>query len=85
MRCLLSRRCSTAAAFSGRVVLLRLAGVVRINWDIRFLALVFGMLPLADAVIVLVYDRVLRAGALLLTVGIASVCRLLRALLFDDN
>ena len=74
-----------AAAFSDRVVLLRLAGVVRINREIRLLALVFCLLPLAAVVFVLVCDRVLRAGALLLTAGLAWACRLLRALLFANR
>ena len=74
-----------AAAFSGRVVLLCLAGVVLVNWDIRLLALVFGLLPLVASVIVLVYDRVLRYGALLLTVSLAWACCLLRALFFANN
>ena len=79
------RRCSTAAAFSGRVILLRLAGVARVNWDIRFLDTVFGLLPLAASVIVLVCDRVLRSGAMLLTVGLAWACHLLRALCFANS
>ena len=58
-----------ASPFSDRVVLLRLAGMVRVNWDIHVLALVFGLLPLAAVVIVLVWDRVLQAGALLPTAG----------------
>ena len=82
LRCLLLRRSSTAAAVSARVVLLRLAGVVLINCDIRLLDLVVGLVPLAAVVIVLVCDRVLRVGALSLTVGIACVCYLLRSFLF---
>ena len=74
-----------ADALSGRVVLLRSAGVVRINWDIRLLALVFGLFPLAAAIVFLVRDCVLQAGALLLTVGLAWACRLLRALIFANS
>ena len=59
--------------------------MVCINLDICFLGFVFGMLPLAAAVIVLVRDCVLRAGALLLTVGLAWACRLLQALLFANS
>ena len=59
--------------------------MVRINWDIRLLALVFGLLPLVSVVIVLVLDRVLRAGSLLLTAGLAWACRLLQALLFANS
>ena len=81
--CLLLRRCSTAAVVSVRVLLLRLAGLVCINYDIRLLALVVGLIPLAAAVvIVFVCDRVLQAGALSMTVGLACTCPLLRALLF---
>ena len=76
------RRCSTASAVSGRVVLLRLDGVVHINWGIHLMTLVFGLLPLAAAVIVLVCDCMFQAGALPLTVGLAWSCRLLRALIF---
>ena len=79
------RRFSTAVALSDRVVLLRLAGVVRINFDIRFLALVFGLLPLAVVAMVIVRDRVMRSGALLLTAGLAWACCLLRALLFANS
>ena len=79
------RRCSTASAYSDCVVLLCLAGVVRINWYIRLLSLVFGLLPLEAIVIVLVRDRVLQAGVLLRTPGLSWVCRLLRALLFADS
>ena len=69
-----------AATFSGRVVLLCLAGVARVNWDICFLDIVFGLLPLAASGIVLVCDCVLRASVLLLNGGIVWACRLLRAL-----
>ena len=69
-----------AAACSVRVVLLRLAGVVRIDHDSCLLDCV-DSLVLPDAVdVVLVCDRVLRAGALLLTVSLACACRLLRTL-----
>ena len=70
------------AAFSVCVVLLLLDGVVRINCDIRFLDLVIVLVPLAAVIVVLVYDQVLRAGALSPTVGIACACRLLRTSLF---
>ena len=60
------------------VVLLRLSGVVCINCDIRLLDIVVVLFPLAAVVIVLVCDRVLRASALSLTVGLACVCRLMR-------
>ena len=68
--------------FSIRVVLLRLAGMFRINCDICFLYLVVGLVLLAALVIVLVCDRVLWAGALSLTVSLACACRLLRILFF---
>ena len=73
------RRSSTASAFSDSVVLLRLAGVARVNWDIRFLYLVFGLLLLAASVIVIVCDCLLRAGDLFLNVDIIWACRHLRA------
>ena len=82
LRCLILRRSSTVSTVSVCVVLLRLAGVVRISCDIRLLDLVVGMVPLDAVVIVLVCDYVLGAGALLLTVGLACACRLLQALLF---
>ena len=63
-----------------RVVLLRLAGVVHINYDISLLDLVEGLVLLDAVAVVLVFDRVLRAGALSLTVGIACACCLLRTL-----
>ena len=44
-----------AATFSDHVVLLRLAGVARVNWDMRLLDLVFG-LPLLDASIWVRHD-----------------------------
>ena len=85
LRCLLLRRCSTAAVFSDCVVLLRLTGVVSINWDICLLDFVFGLLPLAAVIIVLVHDHVLRAGAVLLTAGLSWACCLLRALLLANS
>ena len=81
---MLLRRCSTAATFSDRIVLLRLTGVARVNWYIRLLDLLFGLLLLAALDIVLVCDCVLRAGALFLTVGLVWACRLLRALCFAN-
>ena len=77
-------RFSTAAAFSYRVVLFSLDGEARVNRDISFLNLAFGLLLLAASTIVLVCDCVLRAGALLLTVDIVWACRLLRALCFNN-
>ena len=74
-----------SAVFSDRVVLLSLADMVRINWDIRFLDLLFGLIPMAAVVIVLVRDCVLRACALLLTAGLAWACCLLRALIFANS
>ena len=76
------RHSSTAAAVSVRVVLLHLAGVACINCDIHLMNIVVGLVPLAAVVIVLVCDCVLQAGALLLTVGLACMCRLLQAFLF---
>ena len=75
-----SRFSSAAAACSVRVVLLRLAGVVRINCDSHLPALVDVLVHLADVAAALVCDRVLRAGALLLTVGLDCACRLLQIL-----
>ena len=63
-----------------RVVLLRLAGVVHINYDSSLLDLVEGLVLLDAVAVVLVFDRVLHAGALSLTVGLACACRLLRTL-----
>ena len=57
-----------------------LDGVVCINCDSRLLDLVGGLVMLAAVVVVLVCDRLLRAGALSLTVGLAFTCRLLRNL-----
>ena len=79
------RRCSTAAAFSDLIVLLRLSDVARVNWDMRLLDIVFGLPLLAASSIVFVCDRVLRAGALLLTVDIIWACRSLRALCFANS
>ena len=70
------------SACSVCVVLLRLAGVVCINCKIRLMDLVVGLVPLSAVVIILVYDQVFQAGALLMTVGLACTCRLLRTLLF---
>ena len=42
-----------AATFSDRVVLLHLAGVARVNWDMHLLALVFGLPLLAASAIFL--------------------------------
>ena len=75
------RLSSISAAVYFRVVFLRFAGVVCINYDIRLLDIVVGLVYLA-AVVFLVCDCVLRAGALSLTVVIACVCCLLRAYLF---
>ena len=69
-----------AAACSVCIVLLHLAGVVRINCDSRLLDLVDGLILLDAVVVVLVCDRVLRAGAMSLTVSLACACRLLRNL-----
>ena len=79
------RRCSTVAAFSDRVVLLLLAGVARVNWYMRLLDLVFGLPLLAASAIVFVCDRVLRAGALFLTVDLVWACRRLHALCFANS
>ena len=78
------RRCSTAASFSDRVVLLNLAGVARVNRDIHLLDLVFGLPLLAASAIVFVCDRVLRAGALLLTADLVWACCCLCALCFAN-
>ena len=69
-----------AAACSVCVVLLCLDGVVCINCDSRLLDLVEGLVLLDAVVVVLVCDRVLRAGALSLIVGMVCICRLLRTL-----
>ena len=69
-----------AAACSVHVVLLLLDGVVHINCDSRLLDLVDGLFLLAAVVVVLVCGRVLRAGALLPTVGLACDRHLLRTL-----
>ena len=55
-RCLPLRRSSMAVTCSVRVVLLHLAGVVRITCDIRLLDLVVGLVPLADVVVILICD-----------------------------
>ena len=65
------------AACSICVVLLRLACVVRINCDCRLLDHVDGLVLMDAVVVILVCDRVLRAGALPLTVGLACSYRLL--------
>ena len=69
-----------AAACSVRVVLLRLAGVVCIDCDSHLLDLVDGIFLLDAVSVVLVCDRVLRAGALSVKVGLACACCLLRNL-----
>ena len=69
-----------ASACSVLAVLLRLAGVVCINCDIRLLDFVASLVLLDAVVVVLVCDQVLRSGALLLTVGLACAFRLLRTL-----
>ena len=74
------RYSSMASICSVCVVLLRLAGVVCINWDIWLLALVDVLVLLSAVAVALVFDWVLRAGALSLTVGLAYACRLLRIL-----
>ena len=78
--CLLLNCSLLAAACSVCIVLLRLAGVVCINHDSCLLDLVDGIVLLDDVVVVLVCDRVLRAVALSLTVGLACACLLLRTL-----
>ena len=70
------------AACSACVVLLRLAGVVCINYEINFLDIVDSFVLLAAVVVVLVCDRVLQDGVLLPTVGLACACCLLRTLFF---
>ena len=69
-----------AAASSVYIVLLQLAGIVRINCNSHLLDLLEAFALLAAVVVVLVCDQVLRAGALSLTFGLAYVCRLLRNL-----
>ena len=69
-----------AAACSVCFLLLRLAGVVHINYDSCLMALVDVLVLLATGASALVRDRVLHAGALSLTVGLACACRLLRIL-----
>ena len=58
--------------------------MARVSWYMRLLDLVFGLLLMAASAIVIVCDRVLQAGALLLTVALVWVCRLLRALCFAN-
>ena len=74
-----------ASACSVRVVLLRLAGDVRINCNSRLLDLVDVLVLLAAVAVALVYHRVLRAGALSMTVGMTCAFRLLRILFFVIN
>ena len=74
-----------AAAFSNSFVLLCLAGVVHVNWDIRLLDLVFGLTLLDASAIVFVCDCVLWAGVLFLTVDLVWACRRLRALCFAER
>ena len=62
------------------VILLRLARVVCIDCEICLLDLVDGIFLMANVTVVLVCDRVLRSGALLLTVGLTCAFRLLRTL-----
>ena len=69
-----------ADACSPRVVLLRLAGVVRIDCDSCLLNLVDGLVLIDAVAVVLVYDQVLHTGALSLTVGLACACHLVRTL-----
>ena len=69
-----------AAACSVHVVLLRLAGVVCINYESRLLYIVDGLVLLNAVAVALVCDRALRAGALSLTVSMACACRLLQTL-----
>ena len=67
-----------AAACSVRIVLLRLDDVGRINCNMHVLDLVEVLDLLAAGDATLVCDRVLRAGALSLTVGLACACHLLQ-------
>ena len=64
--------------------MLRLSDVVRVSWDMQLLDIVFGLLLLSASAIVLVCDRMLQAGALLLTVDLVWSCRLLRPLCFAN-
>ena len=76
-------RCSTATAFSDRIVLFHLDGVVPVNWDVSLLDLVFTLPLLAASAIVFVCELcVLRAGALFLTADFVWACCHLRALCF---
>ena len=70
-----------ASACSVRVVLLRLAGDVRINCNSRLLDLVDVLVLLAAVAVALVCDQVFRSGALSLTVVLSCACCLLRILL----
>ena len=69
-----------AAACSVCVVLLCLAGVIHVNCDSSLLDLVDGLVLQDALIVVLVCAQVLRAGALLLTFGLACACLLLRTL-----
>ena len=69
-----------AAACSVCDGLLRLAGVIHINCNSPLLALVEVLVLLAAVALTLVCNRVLRPGALLLTVGLDCTCRLLQIL-----
>ena len=69
-----------ASTCSLRVALLRLAGAVHINCDSSFLDLVGGLVLMDAVADALVCDQVFRAGALLLTVGLACACHLIRNL-----
>ena len=62
------------------VVLLRVDGSGRINRDRRVLALVDFLILMAAGSATLVRYQVLCAGALLLTVGLACACCILRIL-----
>ena len=67
-----------ATACSVCNVLLRLDCVVCINCDGRLLAHVDVLVLLANVVVALVCDQVMRAGALSLTVGMSCACHILR-------
>ena len=69
-----------AVVCSVHVVLLRLACVVRINCDSHLLALVDVLVLMASVAAALVCGQMVRASALLLTIGLACACRLLRIL-----
>ena len=72
----------TAAACSVSVVLLRVDDVGRINCNMHVLDLVDVLDLLAAGEATLVRDRVLPAGALSLTVGMACACCLLWSFVF---